>query len=236
MAAYQTYFQQFLLTLPISRPGFRVGAQFTYDAVRAAGLGGLFPAALTQLETAIGGLDVNLQVRGTSTADDTEAQRRMRAKIVAFVDDTLIDLVKPKLRKLVAYKSFKGLGKTEFKRIKQHELLGRLDVFAGLLTANAATLGPAAGTEAAQLVAQWETVTKERTESTEEIDQSILDLALDWVAVARALRRIQLLLLLQFIDEADGGEARAYAYFNFSETFKALAKTPAPVVAPTPNA
>lgn len=225
--AYRSMFDQFFLTLPISREGFATMGQKLYDGVKAAGLGGAFPAALAKLKTALDGFDVNLTVRGTSTADDTEAQRLVRQAIATFVDDTLIDYVKPKLRRLPALKQFKGLTRSAFRRLEHKDVLTQLDIFKGLLTTHAGPLGSTEpATAAGALLTQWKNATKERTEGEQTIDDSIVALAGDWVLVAQAMRRIQLLLLLEFIEEADGGEAHAYSYFDFSGVRKNSTKRP----------
>ena len=203
--------------------------QNLYDGVSAGGFGGGFPAALTMLKTALGGFDVNLTVRGTSTADDTEAQRVVRKAIATFVDDTLIDFVRPKLRRLPALKQFKGLNRSLFRRLPHKDVPTQLDVFRALLVQHAGPLGstvPAA--DAAALLLQWQEATRERTEGEQTIDDSITDLAEDWVKVAQAMRRIQLLLLLEFVEDADGGEARAYSYFDFSGVRKNTTKPKQP--------
>jgi hypothetical protein len=217
--AYRSMFDQFFLSLPISRPGFATMGQKLYDGVNAAALGGAFPAALAGLKAALGGFDVKLTIRETSTADDTEAQRLVRKAIADFVDDTMIDFVKPKLRRLPALKQYKGLTRSAFRRLGHKEVQTQLDVFRALLADHAGPLGTTAPAEqAAALLVQWKNATKARTESEQTIDDSILDLAQDWVLVAQAMRRIQLLLLLEFLEDADGGEARAYSYFDFSGT------------------
>lgn len=226
--AYRSSFDQLFLHLPISRSGFAQMGQHLYDGVSAAALGGEIPAALAQLQSALAGFDLNLTVRNTSTADDTEAQRRVRQAIATFVDDTLIDFVRPKLRRLPALKQFKGLTRTAFRRIPQQELLPQLDVFRALLAEHAGALGsPAPATQAAALLAEWAAATKGRTEGAQTIDDSILALSADWVLVAQAMRRLQLLLLLAFLDDADGGEARAYSYFDFTGTRSRAGKAPA---------
>ena len=110
----------------------------------------------------------------------------------------------------------------------------QLDVFRALLTDHAGPLGSMAPAEqAATLLTQWKNATKERTEGEQTIDDSILDLAQDWVLVARAMRRVQLLLLLEFLEDEDGGEGRAYSYFDFSGT-RNQPRKPVKVVSPQP--
>lgn len=222
---FRSYFGQFFLTLPISRTGFADLGRKAHDGVKAADLGSKFTAPLGRLNTALDGFDVNLTDRNTSRADDTEAQRLVRAAIVTFVDDTLIDFVNPKLRRLPALKQFKGLKKSAFRRLEHKDVNTQLGVFAGLLRTHAGALGTTDPADQADtLLKQWEKATRERTEGEQEVDDTILELAADWVAVARALREIQLLLLLDFLNDADGGEARAYSFFDFGKTFQSKYK------------
>jgi hypothetical protein len=110
MPAYQTYFDNFFATLPMSRTNFKALGTATHTAVKQAELGAEFNSHLTALDAALNGFDVNLTEADESTSGGTEAFRTARTKWLEFVDDAMKDYVTPKLRKLPAYANFRKYG------------------------------------------------------------------------------------------------------------------------------
>ncbi|TGE25553.1 hypothetical protein E5K00_10305 [Hymenobacter aquaticus] len=221
MSAYQTYFDNFFATLPMSRTNFKALGAATHLAVKQAELGAEFTPHLTALQTALDGFDENLTEADESTSGGTEAFRTARKAWLTFVDDAMKDHVTPKLRKLPAYADFKKYTKSKLGGLDQPELLQDSKLLLALYTEHAAALGqpglPAAAQAAyQQLAAAHET----RGTAGAAISQARVALSTDWLTLARSLRRLKAQLELRFDEPQE-----VYRFFNFGKT--RVAKRPA---------
>jgi hypothetical protein len=224
MPAYFSYFDNFFLYLRISRPNFKAAAEYTLTAGRAANLGAALTPYLDELAAALKGFDEKLTERTASTQGDTEAYRTARTAWLTFVDDTMKDLVTPKLRKLPAYADFKQYGKSRLRVLDQQELPVQSQALVKLYATHAKALGqPALATDAQNVLSRLTAVSEQRDQADAAISGAIVGLAQDWMAVARALRRIKAQLELQF-DEAE----KVYSFFDFTKVKKARKSSATP--------
>ncbi|UOQ55258.1 hypothetical protein [Hymenobacter cellulosivorans] len=221
MPAYQSYFDNFFATLPMSRTNFKALGAATHLAVKQAELGNEFNAHLTALEAALNGFDVNLTDADESTSGGTEAFRMARRQWLTFVDDTMKDYVTPKLRKLPAYADFRKYTRGKLTGLDQHELLQDSKLLLDLYTKHAAGLGqpslPAAAKAAYQQLASAD---ESRDTADAAISQARVALSADWLKLARALRRLKAQLELRFEETEE-----VYRFFDFGKT--RVAKRPA---------
>ncbi|WP_400191955.1 hypothetical protein [Hymenobacter sp. B81] len=232
MPAYQSYFDHFFATLPLSRVNFKASGTSTLAALREADLGTAFAPHLTELEAALAGFDDALTEADAPTAGDTAAFRAARKAWLAFVDDTMKDYVTPKLRRLPAYADFRRYGKSRLAALAQADLLQDSQQLLALYTEHAAALGrptlPAEARAAYQpLPDAWDA----RDTTDAGIAAARTDLSADWLALARALRRVKAQLELRFDEPAE-----VYRFFDFSKVRKARRpeapiKVPAAIVA-----
>jgi len=218
MPAYQSYFDNFFATLPISRVNFKALGTSALTAGRQAGLGPEFTAHFTALEAALNGFDENLGEADESTAGDTEAFRTARKNWLTFVDDATKDHVTPKLRKLPIYADFRKYFKSKLALLSQPELLQESKQLLALYTEHAAALNHAPLVAEAQAVYQQLTATDEsRSTAGSAISGARVALTADWLALARALRRFKAQLELTFNDSAE-----VYRFFDFGKTYRAV--------------
>ncbi|TGE29884.1 hypothetical protein [Hymenobacter metallicola] len=216
MSAYQSYFDNFFATLPMSRTNFKALGAATHAAVQQADLGSDVTPHLTALQTALAGFDVNLTDAGESTAGGTEGFRAARKQWLAFVDDTMKDYVTPKLRKLPAYADFKKYGKSKLRALEQADLLQDSKLLLDLYTQHAAALSypglPAAAKAAYQ---QLTDADHSRSTAGAAKSQARVALSADWLKLARALRRLKAQLELRF-EEPE----QVYRFFDFGKVNK----------------
>ncbi|KAA9332333.1 hypothetical protein F0P96_12710 [Hymenobacter busanensis] len=216
MPAYQSYFDHFFATLPISRVNFKALGTATLASLRQAQLGADFTAHETALQAALAGFDENLTDAGESTSGGTAAYRAARKQWLAFVDDTMKDHVTPKLRKLPVYADFKQYQKSKLAGLTQAELLLEAKKLLALYEQHAAALGHATlPAEAQAAYRQLAATTEARTTADAAIDQARVALSADWLALARALRRLKAQLELRF-DDAE----QVYRFFDFGKVQK----------------
>lgn len=221
MPAYQTYFDNFFATLPMSRVNFKQLGTTTLTRLREAKLGATFAPHETALQTALDGFDDNLTDADESTSGDTAAFRAARKEWLAFVDDTMKDYVTPKLRKLPVYADFKKYQKGKLGKLGQAELLQESKQLLGLYEEHATTMKyPDLPTDARQRYQQLTDAHEDRSGTEAGIDQARVALAADWLTLARALRRLKAQLELKFEEAAE-----VYRFFDFSAT--RVAKRPA---------
>ncbi|MBC8084316.1 MAG: hypothetical protein H7Z21_14015 [Hymenobacter sp.] len=217
MSPYLSYFDNFFLSLRISRPNFKASAAYTLTAGRAANLDAALTPYLDELATALTAFDENLTERNSSALGGTEAYRAARKAWLSFVDDTMKDYVTPKLRKLPVYADFRSFRKSQLSRLTQNELLISSQTLLKLYGTHAAALGqPALPTEAKAALDLLAATSQQRDETDATTTGAITELAQDWVAVARALRRVKAQLEL-LLDEP----AAVYGFFDFSKIKKA---------------
>lgn len=211
--AYFSYFDNFFLNLVISRPNYKALAEFTLAAVRKAALGSAFDGYLTALETAIKNFDENLADRNDPTQGTTEAYRTARKAWLTFVDDTMKDYVTPRLRRLPVYADFKALSKRKLAALNQQALPTAAEALVKLYETHAAALNyPAVGADARTRLDDLKAAATARADDQALRNTTIVELAQDWVAIARALRRVKAQLELTF-DEPE----QVYAFFDFSK-------------------
>jgi hypothetical protein len=216
MPAYQTYFDNFFATLPMSRTNFKALGTGTLTTARQAGLGAEFAAHLTTLETALNGFNDNLTDADESTAGGTGAFRVARKAWLEFVDDTMKDYVTPRLRKLPVYADFKKYGKSKLAALDQPALLQDSKLLLDLYTQHAAALGqPTLPTEAQAAYQQLATADTARDTTGAAISEARVALSADWLTLARALYRLKAQLELTYDDPK-----QVYRFFDFSKTNK----------------
>jgi hypothetical protein len=214
MAAYQSYFDNFFATLPMSRSNFKAMGTGALTKGRNANLGAVFTPILAELETSLDNFDENLREATESTSGDTLKFGEARLKWLDFVDDTMKDYVTPKLRKLPIYADFKKYTKTKLARRDQTRLLDDSGLLLDLYAEHAAALGyPTLPTVAGQAFQPLQQADQDRTEGEDDINKGRIHLAEDWVAVARALRRFKAQLELKFDNPKE-----VYSFFNFGAT------------------
>ena len=209
---YSTYFENLFLTLRMARPAFKAQASYSLRAGREAGLGQLFLPLLADLEKAIDGFDENLTGRNQSTAGGTDAYHLARTAFLTFVDDTMKDYITPKLRKLPVYADFKKFGKSKLTALQQPQLLTDAKALVALYRAQQAALYPTLGAEAEQKYAALVATDETRDTQQAGIEEAILALADDRLAIARAQRRLKAQLELTF-----ESEEKVYSFFDFSK-------------------
>jgi hypothetical protein len=212
-----TYFDNLFEHLDMARPAYKAQAEYSLRAVREADLGAAFTPLLAQLETAIAGFDENLTDSGDSTAGGTGAYHAARTAWLAFVGDTMLDYVTPRLRKLPVYADFQKLGKSKLKALKQPALLTASQALLKLYHAQQAALQyPALGAAAAALYQTLAAADETRDTRDAAITDARIDLAADRQAVARSQRRLKAQLELTF----DTPE-KVYSFFDFSQAASA---------------
>ncbi|GAA3936695.1 hypothetical protein [Hymenobacter algoricola] len=216
MPAYQSYFDNFFATLPMSRHNFKALGTSALTKGRKADLGAAFTSIFTELESALGGFDESLRDANESTSGDTLEFGAARAKWLDFVDDTMKDYVTPRLRKLPIYADFKKYTKTKLAGRDQTRLLDDSKLLLPLYTEHATALGSptlaAEAQKAYQLLAKAQTT---RSETEGGISQARIHLAADWQALARALRRFKAQLELKFDSPLE-----VYSFFDFGKANK----------------
>jgi|GEM_PF-1749362 len=216
MPAYESYFENFFATLPISRVNFKALGTSTLTTVKQADLGSELTPHLTALQAALDDFDENLTDANEATAGDTLAFRTARTAWLTFVDDTMKDHVTPKLRKQPAYADFKKYGKSKLSHLPQPELLQDSKLLLNLYAEHAAALGAPTLLAAAQAAYQAVVAASETRDTTAaSISQARVALPADWLALARALRRLKAQLELRFDEAAD-----VYRFFDFSKVNK----------------
>jgi len=222
MSAYSSYFDNFFLYLRISRADFKASAEYTLTAGWASQEAEALAPYLTELATAITTFDENLTERNSSTRGGTEAYRTARTLWLTFVDDAMKDHVTPKLRKLPVYADFKQYSKSKLRSFDQAELPVKSQALLKLYAAHAAALGqPTLAADAQAALSRLTAVSEQRNQTDAAITGAITELTQDWIAVARALRRVKAQLELLF-DEP----AKVYSFFDFSKVKKAKKSAP----------
>ncbi|UOQ74507.1 hypothetical protein [Hymenobacter cellulosilyticus] len=217
MSAYQSYFDNFFATLPMSRTNFKALGTATHLAVKQADLGAEFSAHLTALQAALDGFDENLTGADESTAGDTEGFRAARTQWLEFVDDAMKDHVTPRLRKLPAYANFRKYSKSKLAVLEQADLLQDSKLLLDLYTAHASDLGQP-GLPAAARAAYQQLVNAQESRGIADAAKSQARVALsaDWLKLAQALRRLKAQLELRFEDPKE-----VYRFFDFGKTYNA---------------
>ncbi len=209
---YFTYFENPFLALRMPRPAYKEQAQHTVRAVREANLGAALEALATALETETNGFDENLIERAAPTAGDTSAYHTARQAWLDFVEDTYIDFVKPKLRKLPVFADFRPFGKSKLDALDQAAIITKSDGLITLYTANQALMGyPTLAKDAQKKLKAMTDVDEIRDTKDAATDATILDLLGDRRAIALAQRRVKAQLELLFDDPA-----KVYSFFDFS--------------------
>ena len=212
---YYSYFENPFLALRMTRPAYKEQAQHLVRAVREAALGGPFEALCDALETEIGDFDENLTERQQPTAGDTAAYHVARQAWLDFVEDTYIDFVKLKLRKLPVFADFKPFGKSRLAALDQADIITRSDGLIALYTANQTLMGyPMLAQDAQAKLKAMTDVDEIRDTKDAATDATILDLLGDRKAIALAQRRVKAQLELKF-DEP----AKVYSFFDFSAAY-----------------
>ncbi|MDO7874048.1 hypothetical protein Q5H93_04835 [Hymenobacter sp. ASUV-10] len=209
---YFSYFENPFLALRMPRPAYKEQAQHTLRAVREADLGAAFEPLCETLETAINDFDENLTEREESTAGDTRAYHTARANWLEFVDDTYIDYVKPKLRKLDGFADFKPYGKSRLDALTQEDLIVKSNALIELYVEYEDKLYPTLVKDARAKLKAMTDVDEHRDTQDATTDTTILDLADDRRAIALAQRRVKAQLELTF-DEPD----KVYSFFDFAK-------------------
>jgi hypothetical protein len=216
MPAYQSYFDNFFATLPVSRTNFKALGTATLTTAKEAGLGAEFTAHLTELQAALDGFDEKLTEADESTSGDTAAFRAARKTWLEFVDDTMKDFVTPRLRKLPAYADFKKYGKSKLGALDQPRLLQDSKLLLALYTEHAGALGSPTLLAAAQAAYQALTTAHQARTTTEaSISDARVSLSTDWLRLARALRRFKAQLELKYEQPEE-----VYRFFNFGKVNK----------------
>jgi hypothetical protein len=216
MSAYQSYFDNFFASLPISRVNFKALGSATLTKLREAKLGAEFAPHEAALQAALDGFDENLTDADESTSGDTAAFKAARKQWLAFVDDTMKDYVTPKLRKLPVYADFKQYQKSKLNKLGQAGLLQDSKQLLGLYQEHAATMQHAQLPTAAQaLYDQLTQAHQERGTTEAAIEGARVALEADWLALARALRRVKAQLELHFEEPAE-----VYRFFDFGKVNK----------------
>lgn len=218
------YFDSFtnpFLALRMSRPAYKAQAAYCHAAIEAAKLGAAFTPLLAALATALAGFDENLVDRGQSTAGTTGSYHAARTAWLAFVEDTAIDYVKPKLRKLPAFADFQPYGKSRLKALRQPDLLVKSGELLQLYATHQKALSyPALHAEAAALLQAVAAADEQQDQQASTIDTARLALAGDRAAIAQAQRRLKAQLELKF-DEPE----KVYSFFDFSDSKAAKKST-----------
>lgn len=210
---YFTFFEIFFLGLRMTRPAYKEQAQHLLRAVREADLGDVMEAECEALEARINEFDENLAEREAPTEGDTSAYHTARQEWLDFVEDTYIDFVLRKLRKLPVFKSFKPFGKAKLAALKQADLLTKSAGLIKLYTENQTTMEyPTLAAEAKAKLKAVADIDETRDTKDGATDDTILDLADDKKAIALAERRIKAQLELKF-DEPE----KVYSFFDFSK-------------------
>ena len=209
---YATYFDNPFAALRMARPAYKAQATHALRAVRQAALGKAFDPLLAELETAIASFDENLTDRQQPTVGDTDAYQLARTNWLTFVDDVMKDYLTPKLRKLSVYADFRQFGKSRLAGLKQPNLLVQSQKLVDLYTGQQDVLKyPTLAAEAALKLKAVADADETRDKQAAATDDTILDLAADRAAIARAQRRLKAQLELTF-DDPD----KVYSFFDFS--------------------
>jgi hypothetical protein len=220
MPAYQSYFDNFFATLPLSRTNFKALGTFALTTAQQAGLGAEFTAHLTELQAAVNGFDEKLTEADESTSGDTAAFRTARQKWLEFVDDTMKDYVTPRLRKLPAYADFKKYGKSKLGVLDQPQLLQDSKLLLALYTEHAGALGnPGLPAQAQAAYRALDAAYEARTITEAGISDARVGLSADWLRLARALRRLKAQLELKYELPEE-----VYRFFDFSKTYSVAKK------------
>ena len=213
---YFTFFDNLFLGLRMTRPEYKEQAQHLLRAVREAALGPVLEAECVALEAKINAFDENLAEREAPTQGDTTAYHTARQAWLDFVEDTYIDFVNPKLRKLAVIKDFKPFGKAKLSALKQDELLVQSNSLLKLYTAHQTTMGyPTLAADAQKKLKAVAAIDETRDTKDGATDDTILDLADDKRGIALAQRRLKAQLELKFDDPA-----RVYGFFDFSKAYQ----------------
>jgi hypothetical protein len=220
---HHTAFENFFETLVISRVNYKALAHYTLLTAQQAGLPASFTPTLTSLAAHYDAFDANLTDRLDPTAGATEAFKRARKAWLTFVDDTMKDLVTPKLRKAAAYADFKKFGKSKLSLMQQDELLTESKALLALYVDHAAALG--APTLAADALAAYDALRATdaiRDTQAATLDTARLALAGDRAAIATDLFAVKCLLHLHYPHDAD----KVYSFFDFSKVRVSGGKKP----------
>jgi hypothetical protein len=209
---YFTYFENPFLALRMPRPAYKEQAQHTLRAVREAGLDAAFGPLCDELEKLIGEFDEGLTEREESTGGDTQAYHTKRAEWLEFVDDTYIDYVKPKLRKLPGFADFRPYGKSRLAALKQEDLIVKSNALLEVYAEYESKLYPTLVKDARAKLKAMTDVDAHRDTQDAATDTTILDLADDRRAIAQTQRRLKAQLELTF-DEPE----KVYSFFDFSK-------------------
>lgn len=227
---YFSYFEIPFLALRMPRPAYKEQAQHNLRAVREADLGPAFEPLCEALETAVDDFDENLTEREEPTEGDTRAYHTKRAEWLTFVDDTYIDFVQTKLRKLDGFADFKPYRKSRLKALKQDKLIVKSNALIEVYAKYEDKLYPTLVKEARAKLKAMTDVDEQRDTQDAATDTTILDLADDRRAIALAQRRVKAQLELTFDDPA-----KVYSFFDFSKAYVAKEKKDEPTP-PAPEA
>jgi hypothetical protein len=228
---YFSYFENPFLALRMPRPAYKEQAQHTLRAVREAQLGDAFGALCDALEKVIDEFDEDLTEREEPTEGDTRAYHTKRTEWLEFVDDTYIDFVKPKLRKLNGFANFKPYGKSRLDALKQEDLIVKSNALIELYAKYEDKLYPTLVKDARAKLRAMTDVDEHRDTQDAATDTTILDLAGDRRAIALAQRRLKAQLELQF----DAPE-KVYSFFDFSKSYLPKEKKKDATTPPAPRA
>jgi len=228
---YFTYFENPFLALRMPRPAYKEQAQHTLRAVREADLGPAFEPLCEALETVIGEFDENLTEREEPTAGDTRAYHTKRAEWLTFVEDTYIDFVKPKLRKLDGFADFKPYGKSRLDALEQDDFIVKSNGLIKLYVKYEDKLYPTLVKDARAKLKAMTDVDEHRDTQDAATGTTILDLADDRRAIALAQRRVKAQLELTFDDPE-----RVYSFFDFSKAYLPKEKKKDNLTPPAPEA
>lgn len=211
---YRSEFDNFFANLAISRVNYKALATFSLRKAQGAGLPATFTPTLSSLGTHIDAFDENLIERLDPTAGTTLAFQEARKKWLTFVDDTMKDLVTPKLRKLPAFADFKKLSKSRLRNLAQDDLLVESKALLVLYTDNATALGvPTLVANAQEVYDALVAADETRDEQTSTRDDATLALAGDRDDIAADLFALKCQLHLRFPNDPD----KVYSFFDFSK-------------------
>ena len=232
---YRGAFDNFFRTLAISRVNYKALASHSLTAAQSAGLPATFTPTLSSLSTHIDAFDENLVEGLDPTAGATEAFRQARKAWLTFVDDTMKDIVTPKLRKAPAYADFKKFSRNQLRALTQDGLLTESKALLKLYADHAGALAtPALAAAAKAAYDAMAAADTDRDEQGVTQDTARLALAGDRDEIATDLFNLKCQLHLRFPNDAD----KVYSFFDFSKVRKSGQKkkagTGTPNTPPTP--
>lgn len=211
---YRSEFDNFFANLAISRVNYKALATFSLRKAQGAGLPATFTPTLSSLSTHIDAFDENLIERLSPTAGTTLEFQQARKTWLTFVDDTMKDLVTPKLRKVAAFADFKKLSKNKLRNLPQKDLLVESKALLVLYSDHATALGaPTLVTDAQKVYDALAAADETRDEQTSTLDDTTLALAGDRDNIATDLFALKCQLHLRFPNDPD----KVYSFFDFSK-------------------